>query len=602
MASTRRLAAILFADVVGYSRLMRLDEEATHEAFKTHCQELFEPKVHEHRGRVVKSTGDGLLVEFTSVVEAVLCAVEVQAGMIRRNAELAEHECVSFRIGINVGDVIVEPHDIFGDGVNVAARLEGLAPSNGICVSEIVYEQIRDKLPFEFEDFGAQTVKNIARPLRIYVLRPEVIAGLPYSEPPVGQGAPPSGAVRDDSGPPRLSIVVLPFANLSHDRDQQYLADAITDDVTTDLSRIADMIVISRNTAFTYRDKPARSRQISSDLNVRYVLEGSVRCAGNRVRVSVQLTDAEADHLVWGDRFDHHADDLFALQDEVTTQIAVALNLKLIGAEAARPTTNPDALDYMLRGRAAWYHEEGATPDRFAETIGYFERAISLDPRSVDAKALLALALMGQVFEQMTDTAEADIVRAEHLIDAALAASPGHAVAHFAKGQVLRAQHRYESAIPEYEAAIALNRNSVLAIAALGLCKFFAGAIEDAIPAQELAIRLSPRDPRLPNWYWRIGMLHLLQSRFDEAVTWLEKARAANPRLSGPRAWLASAYALKGDAEGAEGELAEARRLSHDGRYDNITRYKASFGSSKTDALAETTFLAGLRKAGVPEG
>ena len=601
MASTRRLAAIMAADVAGYTRLMRLDEEGTHERFKAHSREVFEPRIRQHHGRIVKSTGDGMLVEFPSVIEAVHCAVEVQCGMSRRNAELADSEQVSFRIGVNMGDVIVEPHDIFGDGVNVAARLEGLAEPNGICIAGVVYDQVRDKLPYPFEDLGPQLVKNIGQPLRAFVLRPQVIADLPFTEPVFSELASDQENALVVTGAPRLSIVVLPFANLNDDREQQYLADAITDDVTTDLSRIADMAVISRSTAFTYKDKRVNARQIGRELNVRYVLEGSVRRAGNRIRVNTQLVDAETDRHVWADRFDHVNDNLFLLQDEVTSQIAASLNLELIGYEAARPTENPDALEYILRGRAALYHSEGFTAERYASGIELLERALSLDPQSVDARATLAAAFIDRVFEQATDTADADIERAERLVEQALRASPSHAVAHFARGQILRAQHRYEAAIPEYETAIAANRNWVVAIAALGLCKFFAGDIEGAIPAQELAIRLSPRDPHLPNWYWRIGMVHLLQGRTDAAILWTEKARTTNTRLAGPHAWLAAAYALKGDMDRATAELTEARQLSRDGRYDSITRYQASFGSSSTNALAETTFFAGLRLAGVPE-
>lgn len=597
MAATRRLAAIMAADVAGYTRLMRLDEEGTHERFKAHSREVFEPRIRQHHGRIVKSTGDGMLVEFPSVIEAVLCAVEVQCGMNLRNAELADSERVSFRIGVNMGDVIVEPHDIFGDGVNVAARLEGLAEPNGICISGVVHEQVRDKLPYPFEDLGPQLVKNIGTPLQAFVLRPEIIAALPFTEPVF----PESDAAAVTGRAPRLSIVVLPFTNLNDDREQQYLADAITDDVTTDLSRIADMAVISRSTAFTYKDKRVNARQIGRELNVRYVLEGSVRRAGNRIRVNTQLVDAETDRHVWADRFDHVNDNLFLLQDEVTSQIAASLNLELIGYEAGRPTENPDALEYILRGRAALYHSEGFTAERYASGIELLERALSLDPQSVDARATLAAAFIDRVFEQATDTADADIERAELLIEQVLRASPSHAVAHFARGQILRARHMYEAAIPEYETAIAANRNWVVAIAALGICKFFAGDIEGAIPAQELAIRLSPRDPHLPNWYWRIGMVHLLQSRIDAAILWTEKARTANARLPGPHAWLASAYALNGDMERATTELAEARRLSRDGRYDSIARYQASFGSSSTNTLEETTFFAGLRLAGVPE-
>ncbi|MBV9152610.1 MAG: tetratricopeptide repeat protein [Alphaproteobacteria bacterium] len=601
MAATRRLAAILAADMVGYSRLMRANEEGTHERFKVHRNELIFPKIREHHGRIVKYTGDGMLAEFPSIVEAVVCAVEVQCGMSRRNQGVGREERISLRIGVNLGDVIAEPEDIYGDGVNIAARLEALAEPDGICVSQTVYEQVRDKLPYPFEDLGYQSVKNIERPVHTFALRPEAIASLPFVETESAPIQIVSSLPNSFARAPRLSIVVLPFVNLSHDRDQQYLADAITDDVTTDLSRIKDMIVISRNTAFTYRERAIESKQVGRELGVRYVLQGSVRRVGNRVRVNTQLIDADTDLHVWADRFDNAADDLFALQDQVTSQIAVALNLELIGAEAARPAAHPDALDYILRGRAAHYHYQGSTPERFAEAIRFFELALSVDPASVDAQALLALALIGRVFEQMSDNAGADFERAEQLLEQALASSPTHALAHFAKGQVLRAQNRFEAAIPEYEAAIALNRNWVVAIAAFGICKFYTGAIEEAIPSQEQAIRLSPRDPRAPNWHWRIGMIHLLQSRVREAILSLERARSGNPRLAGPHAWLASGYALNGDVDRAAVELAEARRLSRDGRYSSLARLRAAQSYGKVQELAEETFFAGLRKAGVPE-
>jgi TolB-like protein/class 3 adenylate cyclase/Flp pilus assembly protein TadD len=606
MASTRRLAAILATDVADYSRLMRRDEEGTHERFKAHCREVFEPRIGEHHGRIVKSTGDGMLVEFPSVVEAVLCAVEAQCAMSRRNADVPEGERISFRIGVNVGDVIAEPHDIFGDGVNVAARLEGLAEAGGVCISQVVHEQIRDKLPFPFEDFGHQKVKNIARPLHAFVLRPQVIADLPFDDTEPAPATPQAtwpGAVPAQGRAPRLSIVVLPFTNLGNNQEQQYLVDAITEDVTTDLSRLADMAVISRNTAETYRGSPVNTRQIGRDLNVRYVLEGSLRRAGDRIRVNAQLIDAEADRHIWAERFEHANDNLFRLQDDVTSQIAVALNLELVDAEAARPSSNPDALDFILRGRAALYHHEGSTPGRLTLAIDWFERALALDPHSIDARALLALALTARVHEQVSSRREVRLEAAERLIEQALTGAPRHALSHFARAQLLRAQARFDAAIPEYEAAIAANRNWVMAIANLGLCKFFTGDIEETIPAQEQAIRLSPRDPRLPNWYWRIGMVHVLNSRFDEAIAWLEKARSANPALSGPHAWLAAAYSMTGDRRRAAEALAVARRLAPDNRYASVAQFKStqSLGAAKTRDLAETTFLAGLRATGMPE-
>jgi len=604
MAATRRLAAILAADVAGYSRLMGLDEEGTHQRYTAHLRELFTPKIKQHRGRIVKSTGDGMLAEFPSVIDAVLCAVEVQCGMGARNTEIDEDKRVVFRIGINVSDVIAEPGDIFGDGVNIAARLEGLAEPNGICISQAVHEQVRDKLPYTFDDLGTQRVKNIARPLHAYALRAETIAALPVANLPPAAPVPELGILGlPQMRAPRLSIVVLPFANLSDDREQQYIADAITDDVTTDLSRINDTIVISRNTAFTYKDKPVDARQIGRDLNVRYLLGGSVRRAGSRLRVNTHLIDAESDAHVWAERFEYDAGDLFALQDEVTSKIAIALNLELIGAEAARAAEHPDAFDFVLRGRAELYNAQGLTFEGFAAAFGWFERALAVDPESVEARAWLALAVIDAVLEQVSENVDADIARAEVLIEQVVATSPRHPRVNFVRGQVLRARQRFDLAIPEYEAAIALNRNWVQAIASLGFCKLFTGAIDEAIPAQEQAIRLSPRDPRLPNWYWRIGMVHLLQSRTDEAIAWFDRARSANPRLLGPHAWLASAYGLKGDLRRAAAELAEARRLSRDNRYASVAANRAvrEFGAPSILALAEETFFAGLRKAGIPE-
>jgi TolB-like protein/class 3 adenylate cyclase len=589
------LAAILAADVAGYSRLMGADEEGTHERLKAHLLELVDPKIKEHRGRIVKNTGDGVLAEFSSVVDAVRCATEVQAVMTERNAMVPAAKRVEFRIGIHQGDVVVEQNDIFGDAVNVAARLEGLAEPGGICVSGRVRGDAAGKLDLAFEDMGQQQLKNIARPLRVYALRPGAVVDFPAST------APPTTPISQPTAAPRLSIVVLPFANLSEDPDQQYFADGITEDLTTDLSRIADMFVISRNTAFSYRNKPINTKQIGRELNVRYVLEGSVRRSGNRARVNAQLIDAETDTHSWAERFDRATEDLFALQDEVISRIAAALNVELLRAEAARPVEHPDAFDYILRARAAY--NAGATRENFAYAISLIENALLLDPSSSNARALLAQLLAGRVLDQMTDTAEGDVQRAEQLIKETLAALPRNPLAHFAKAQILRCHNQFEAAIPEFEIAIGLDRNWVAAIAALGLCKFFAGSIDDAIPAQEQAIRLSPRDPRIANWYWRIGMVHLLRSRTNDAILWIEKARRENPGAAGPHAWLASAYALEGETERAATELAEARRLSGDHRYSSVTQFKrtTSFGVPKNNILAEATYFAGLRKAGMPE-
>ncbi len=595
MASTRRLAAILAADVAGYSRLMGADEEGTHERLKAHLGQLVDPKIKEHRGRVVKNTGDGMLAEFASVVDAVRCAAEVQRGMIDCEPEMPDERRIRFRIGINLGDIIADGDDIFGDGVNVAARLEALAEPGGICISRTVRDHIRDKLPYPFEDRGEQSVKNIARPVRIFALRSEAIAELPVSNVPLAT------PISQPVVAPRMSIVVLPFTNLSDDREQQYFADGITEDVTTDLSRVAHMFVISRNTAFTYRNKPVDTRQIGRELGVRYVLEGSVRRSANQVRVNAQLIDAETDAHLWAERFDRDRGDLFALQNEITSRIAVALNLEMVLAEAARPTDHPDALDYIFRGRAAKWKPR--TRASHAEAIGLFERALALDSHCVEAQSWLADALMSRSLQGLARPVSSDIARAETLVGEALAASPRSPLAHYAKGELLRAQRRFDEAIPEYETVLAANRNWASAYSHLGWCKFLTGSIEELIRAQEQAIRLSPRDPGIRLWYFRIGVGHLLQSRLDEAIVWFEKSRNANPGMPFVRSCLASAYALKGETEHAAAELAEARRLSGDGRYSSITRLKAAenWGVPEIRALRETTYFAGLRIAGMPE-
>jgi adenylate cyclase len=404
---------------------------------------------------------------------------------------------------------------------------------------------------------------------------------------------------------PRLSIVVLPFANLGEDREQQYFADGITDDVTTDLSRLADMFVISRNTAFTYRNKPADTKQIGRELGVRYVLEGSVRRSGSRVRINAQLVDAETDAHLWAERFDSDTVDLFTLQDEITSRISVALGSELFIAAAAQPTEHPDALDYIFRARAPL--SKPPTRDNYAEAIGLFERALALDPGSVEAQSSLAIVLVRRVLDNMNDSAAsaaADIARAEELVAQALAVSPSSPRAHFAKGDLLCARSQFAEAIPEYETVLASNRNSVDALAIIGRCKIYIGMIDEAVPLAEQALRLSPRDRWTGVWCSWIGQAHLLQSRTDEAILWLEKARSANPAIPYIHLYLAAAYALRGESERAAAELAEARRLVGDDRWSSMARVRAVggyWGVPKVRTLYETTVFAGLRKAGMPE-
>jgi TolB-like protein/class 3 adenylate cyclase len=444
----RKLVAILAADVAGYSRLMSPDEEGTLARLKAHRRELIDPKISEHRGRIVKTTGDGVLVEFASPVEAARCAIEVQRSMVDRNADLPPYQRLEFRVGINLGDIMVEAGDIYGDGVNVAARLEALAEPGGICISGTVRDQIRDKLPHEFDDQGEQAVKNIARPVRIYGLSAKNIAGLPrftmaataarsnrkrvliaaavgvivIAVAGVGMWqmrlfpyALPGRTTATFPGltAPHLSIVVLPFTNLSSNPDQEYFADGITDDLTTDLSRISGSFVIARNTAFTYRGKAVDIKQIGRELGVRYILEGSVRRDGDKVRVNAQLIDAEEGAHVWADRFDKGQTDVFELQNDVTRRIAQALHLELIRAESQRArrthTDNPDAIDLAMRGWATFYRPRSR--EQIAQARDLFEQALRVDPQSAEALLGLSRTLTIAVLAQWSDASADDLAR-----------------------------------------------------------------------------------------------------------------------------------------------------------------------------------------------
>jgi TolB-like protein len=448
----------------------------------------------------------------------------MQRGMVERNTDTPPEKRIEFRVGINLGDVIVEEHDLFGDGVNVAARLEALAEPGGVCVSRVVHDQVRDKLAYAFEDLGEQQVKNIARPMRVYAVRLDAVA-LPASRTSLVSPAPQSATA------PRLSIVVLPFANLSADPEQGYFADGITEDLTTDLSRIADMFVISRNTAFTYKDRRIDTKQIGRELGVRYVLEGSVRRSGKKIRVNAQLIDAGTDAHLWVERFDGDTEDLFALQEEITSRIAIALNVELSTREAARPTDNPDALDYILRGRAAYWKTGLQSRASFAETLGLYEQALALDPRSVEAMSQLAnmLAIRGR--NRWADSPAADMRRAEELAGQALMAAPRDWFAHYAKGTVLRFQSRCEEAIPEYEAALASNPNWLNSLHFLAACKMMTGSMEDAISLEQQAIRLGPRDPYVGHFYLRSGQAHLLLAHTDEADRLVRKGGRRHSRF-----------------------------------------------------------------------
>src|SRR6516164_5639671 len=595
MASTRRLAAILAADVAGYSRLMGADEEGTHERLQAHRRELLDPKIGEHSGRVVKNTGDGLLAEFPSVVDAVRCAVELQRAMIDREADISEDHRIRFRIGINLGDVIVEDEDIFGDGVNVAARLEALAEPGGICISQMVHDQIHDKLLYVFEDLGEQSIKNIARLVRVYVLRAEAVASLPSLS-----GVPGPSTSRPAAAP-RLSIVVLPFANLSRDPEQEYYADGITDDLTTDLSRIPGSFVIARSTAFTYKGKSIDAKLIGQELGVRYILEGSVRQARNRIRINVQLIDAESGGHVWADRFETERKNVAEAEDEIIGRLACILKLELVGAAGRQieheKALDPDVHDLVMRGWA-WYHRPRSKPN-LEQAQQAFEQALRADPQSIEAKVGIATVLAGMVLEGWSQSLSADQARIEELLTEVFAYSANHSMAHYAMAMLRRSQKRLSEARIAAERAVILDHNNSAALCELGLVHLYLGHPAVAIAHIEKAIRLSPRDPFLSAMHYGLGRCHLFLGHLDEAITLFERVRTERPAHWDIHMWLAGALALNGDLDGARIALAEARRLKPEiNSLDRWREYHPWITSPQYRALRETTLYVGLRRAG----
>ncbi|HEY1431583.1 MAG TPA: adenylate/guanylate cyclase domain-containing protein [Stellaceae bacterium] len=570
MAATRRLAAIVAADVAGYSRLMGIDEEGTHERLKAHRRQLVEPKIGQHHGRTVKNTGDGMLVEFPSVVDAVRCAAEIQRAMADRDVDLPEDRQIKFRVGINLGDVIVDEDDIFGDGVNVAARLEALAEPGGICISRVVRDQIRDKLPYAFSDMRERSVKNIARPVRAYALGAAAVAALPAT----AVTADPSSSVTPATIR-WLSIVVLPFANLSNDPEQEYFVDGITDDLTTDLSRIADSFVISRNTAFRYKGKPIDVSQIGRELGVRYVLEGSVRRTGDQVRVNVQLIDAESGAHLWADRFDTSRVDLDQAQDEITSRLARTLNLELMEAAGRRieqeKTVNPDARDLVMRGYAVWYRPRSVRNNEEAERI--FVRALAIDPRSIDAKIGIAKILVSNVTQAWSRSAAEDTRRAERLLLDVLEQDTGSSLAHSTMGMVRRFQNRLTESRFEFETAIALDPNDTYAHIQLGWVLLYLGDPVAAVVRCEKAIQLSPHDPQLWGYHLPLGWCRLLCDNVDPAVDQLIRSRSLNPRLWHIPFALAAAQGLCGACEDAKTALAEMLKLKPEA--NSLAQYRA---------------------------
>jgi adenylate cyclase len=534
MPTVRRFAAILAADVAGYSRLIGTDEQGTLGRLRAIRTELIDPSLAAHNGRLVKTTGDGLLAEFASTIDALHSAGEIQTQMAERNLAVTPESRIDLRMGIHQGDIVVENGDIFGDGVNIAARLEGIAKPGGICVSARVQEDAVGKLELAFRDLGDQQLKNIMRPVRAYAID----AGALTRSSSGGRSANPV---------PRLSIVVLPFANLSSDPEQEYFADAITDDLTTDLSRIADSFVIARTTAFTYKGRAVDVRQVARELGVRYVLAGSVRQTGEQVRVNVQLIDAETASHVWADRFETNRRDLAEAQSEITGRLARTLNLELAEAVGRRVegerAANPDARDLIMRGWAWWYRR--MSPANRNEAQQAFEQALEADEHSVEAMVGLATILVSNIADGWSSDAERDLAVAETLLQDALECDPNRSMAHYAMALVRRSQRRLTESRMEFEAAIALDRNNARAHFNLGHGLTLLGEPDAAIPHIEKAIRLNPHDPNRANFDACLGMCHLLLGDPARAIEFLTKARAGNPRGFYVHLWLAAAFGLK---------------------------------------------------------
>ncbi len=621
----RRLSAILAADVAGYSRLMHNDEEATHAKLTALLTDAVAPAVAEHGGRIVKNTGDGFLAEFPSAVEAVRAAVQFQTRVKELTIDDPEAKRIVFRVGINIGDVIVEPNDIFGDGVNVAARLEGIAKAGGICISSAAYDQIRGKVGVEFADLGEQNLKNIALPVRVYASQLSdtlpVISGFPFVQWPAHSRRARMGLTmallllmaggglgywymrwnEPQLVKHRLSIVVLPFTNLSNEPEQEYFAEGVADDLSSDLSRIEDSFVIAPSTARAYKNvDPKRVRR---ELGVRYILDGSLRRTESIVRINARLIDTRTGAQIWSESVDGEWSKSLQLQDVITGGLARRLDLELTDhesrdAEVARPN-NPDAVDLTMQGLAVL--NRPYSREQVAESGALFERALQIDPGYPKALVGLADTLAIQVNYRWTDAPADKLRRAEKTVDQVLSQFPSDAMAHFVKGEIQRAKGRnLDAAVSEYMAAIGINPSLAPAHGALGAAKIRVGRSAEAFAPLQMAIQLSPRDPLLSTWYFYACHAHSHLAQYDEAIDWCSRSITVNPFWIA-YADLAAANAWTGHEPEALAAIGELRRL----RPDYTVALWLQDGSAWSDNvvfLAEFQRIAeGLRKAGLPE-
>jgi TolB-like protein len=578
----RRLTAIFAADVSGYSRLTGMDEEGTHVRLKEHLRALVDPKVAAYRGHLVKNTGDGFLAEFNSIVDAMRCAVDVQRGMVERNSDVPPNSRIEFRIGINVGDVIEDNGDIFGDGVNIAARLEAIAEPGGICVSDDAQRQLRDKLDIVFDDAGEQNLKNIARPVRVFRVKDRA-----------GASQRPTLTL-----PNKPSIAVLPFQNLSADPEQEYFADGVVEDITMALSRFHWLFVIARNSSFTYKGRAVDVKQVGRELGVRYVLEGSMRKAGNRIRIAGQLIDAETGAHLWADRFEGALEDMFDLQDQVTSSVVGAIAPKLQLEEMKRakrkPTENLDAYDYYLRGLPKvrrW------TMDANGEALRLFCKAIELDPDLACAYGMAAWCYVprkvrGWMIERVQESAEAT-----RLARKAVRLGGDDPVALCTGGYVLAfLAHEFDDAVIFMDRGLAINPNFGLAWVLSAWLRVWRGEPDLALEHVARAMRLNPLDPSVSGMHGATAYAHLFTGRYDIASSYAEKAMRDIPTVLHAVCVFAASNAFAGRLEPAQNAMARALEFKPDLRASNL-RDLAPFRRAEDLAM----FATGLRKAGLPE-
>ena len=627
----RRLAAILAADIAGYSRLMHEDEAATVRDLKAH-QSVILPLIGRHGGRVIDTAGDGILAEFPSVIGATECAVQIQTVMAERSAGVPEHRRMRLRVGINLGDVIHDDARIYGDGINIAARLETLAEPGGVLVSSTVYDHVRGKLPITFADAGERQLKNIEQPVRTYRVLIPGAAFTPGAAPLsrtttadrrrwVVPGVAAAllvllaaagawwmsprffpGQRADGTEAPRLSIVVLPFSNLSGDPSQDYFADGVTEDLTTDLSRLAGSFVISRNTAFTFKGKAVDARQLGRELKVRYVLEGSVRRMGRTVRVNAQLVDAGTGAHLWAEQIDIDHGTLATSQDNfgIASRLAKTLSVELVNVEGRRaPRANPDAVDLTMRG---WSILNAAPQQAEAKkSVTVFEDALRIDPDNSQASVGLAHALT-LIHRNRWDPEPARILaRADEAVTRAIALSPNYAHAHYVKAEVLALSGRFDAALATYDRAIALDPNHAAAYVARGRSLIAIGRAAETVAPVEKAIRLSPRDPDLFIWYYVLCHAYTHLARDAQAIEWCLKSTATGKSFWGAWTDLASAYAWRGQKAEAAAAVAELLKVRPGFTVQKLAQDGSGYSDNPTFRKEFERIVEGARKAGLPE-